>query len=84
MPVSPSEKVRSAHFTFIERSHGSFGTRFGCAFERHVVLPAEKCSEPASRPIVQQRNLDQNGWKGVDSRMNYRAPPFFNGPQRWQ
>jgi hypothetical protein len=63
MPVSPCQEVRAAHFTFIERSYGSFGTRFGCAFERHVVLPAEKCSESASRPIVQQTNLDQNGLK---------------------
>jgi len=63
MPVSPCQEVRAAHDTFIERSHGGFGTRFGCTFERHVVLPAEKCSEPASRPIVQQRNLDQNGLK---------------------
>jgi hypothetical protein len=63
MPVSPCQEVRAAHFTLIERSHGGLGTRFGCAFERHVVLPAEKCSEPASRPIVQQRNLDQNGSK---------------------
>ena len=63
MPVSPCQEVCAAHFTFIERSHGSFGTRFGCAFERHVILPAEKSSEPASRPIVQQRNLDQNGLK---------------------
>jgi hypothetical protein len=45
MPVSPSEKVCATHFSFIERSHGSFGTRVGCAFERHVVSPAEKSSK---------------------------------------
>jgi len=63
MPVSPSEKVCAAHFSFIERSHGSFGTRVGCAFERHVVSPAEKSSKTVSRPIVQQRDKDQNGSK---------------------
>jgi hypothetical protein len=50
MPVSPCQEVRAAHFTFIERSHGGFGTRFGCAFERHVVLPAEKCSDRRVAP----------------------------------
>ena len=50
MPVSPCQEVRAAHDTFIERSHGGFGTRFGCAFERHVVLPAEKCSDRRVAP----------------------------------
>jgi len=63
MPVSPSEKVGATHLLFIERSHGSFGTRVGCAFERQVVSPAEKSSKTASRPIVQQRDKDQNGSK---------------------
>ena len=63
MQVSPSEKVCAAHFSFIERSHGSFGTRVGCAFWSHVVSPSERSSKTARRPIVQQRSKDQNGSK---------------------